>query len=120
MMRCAEQHFSAPNAPPLLIIGTDCPVLSPGHLQAAARSLTDHDACLIPAEDGGYVLLGLRKLIPEVFAHIEWSTERVLAQTQSQLAVANASLAQLPMLWDVDEPQDWQRWQSLHTLPSAT
>jgi rSAM/selenodomain-associated transferase 2/rSAM/selenodomain-associated transferase 1 len=119
MMHCAEQHFSAPNAPPLLIIGTDCPMLSPGHLQAAARSLTDHDACLIPAEDGGYVLLGLRKLIPEVFAHIEWSTERVLAQTQSQLAVANASLALLPMLWDIDEPQDWQRWQSLHTLPSA-
>jgi rSAM/selenodomain-associated transferase 2/rSAM/selenodomain-associated transferase 1 len=119
MRRAAEHHFSVENAPPLLIIGTDCPVLSPGRLQEAARSLIDHDACLIPAEDGGYVLLGLRKMNVQVFSNIEWSTPRVLAQTQAQLAQAGASLALLPMLWDIDEPHDWQRWQSMHTEKGA-
>jgi rSAM/selenodomain-associated transferase 2/rSAM/selenodomain-associated transferase 1 len=115
MRRCAEQHFSNADAPPLLIMGTDCPVLSPGRLQEAARSLVVHDACLIPAEDGGYVLLGLKKMIPEVFSNIEWSTPRVFSQTQERLAQAGASVAFLPTLWDIDEPHDWQRWQSMHT-----
>jgi rSAM/selenodomain-associated transferase 2/rSAM/selenodomain-associated transferase 1 len=119
MRRCAEQHFSNADAPPLLIMGTDCPVLSPGRLQEAARSLMVHDACLIPAEDGGYVLLGLRKMIVQVFSDIEWSTPRVLAQTQAQLAQAGASLALLSMLWDIDEPHDWLRWQSMHTENTA-
>lgn len=113
MRRCAEQHFAQSPETPLLIIGTDCPGLSPGRLQEAARSLLDHDACLIPAVDGGYVLLGLKRMIPEVFTKIEWSTARVLQQTQLRLREAGASMALLPMLWDIDEPQDWLRWQAL-------
>jgi rSAM/selenodomain-associated transferase 2/rSAM/selenodomain-associated transferase 1 len=119
MRRCAEHHFSSDDAPPLLIMGTDCPVLSPGRLQEAARSLIHHEACLIPAEDGGYVLLGLRKMVPEVFSNIEWSTPRVLSQTQERLAQAGTSVALLPTLWDIDEPHDWQRWQSMHTEKGA-
>jgi rSAM/selenodomain-associated transferase 2/rSAM/selenodomain-associated transferase 1 len=115
MRRCAEHHFSQAEAAPLLIIGTDCPLLSPGRLQEAARSLAHSDACLIPAEDGGYVLLGLKKMIPEVFSNIDWSTSRVMSQTQERLAQAGASLAVLPELWDIDEPHDWQRWQSMYT-----
>jgi glycosyltransferase A (GT-A) superfamily protein (DUF2064 family) len=49
---------------PLLIVGTDCPVLTPAHLQQAADALQTHDAVLIPAEDGGYVLIGLRRRCP--------------------------------------------------------
>ncbi len=113
MKRCAEYHFSQANALPLLIIGTDCPILSPGRLQEAARSLIDHDACLIPAEDGGYVLLGLKKMNEKVFSNIEWSTPRVLAQTLERLSESGASVAILPTLWDIDEPQDWQRWQAM-------
>jgi rSAM/selenodomain-associated transferase 2/rSAM/selenodomain-associated transferase 1 len=113
MHRCAEHHFAKPNAPPLLIIGTDCAVLAPGHLQAAARSLQTHDACLIPAEDGGYVLLGLRKPTAQVFSNIDWSTPRVLAQTRERLMQAGATWAELPALWDIDEPSDWQRWQQM-------
>ena len=116
MRRCAEVHFAQEDAKPLLIIGTDCAMLSPGHLQEAARSLLTHDACLIPAEDGGYVLLGLKKMIPEVFSEVEWSTSQVLSQTLDRLAVAGASVAQLPTLWDIDEPSDWQRWQAMHSL----
>ena len=113
MHHCAEAHFAQTDAP-LLIIGTDCAVLSPGHLQEAARSLGHHDACFIPAEDGGYVLLGLKKMIPEVFSNIAWSTSAVLAQSLEQLKTAGASVALLPTLWDIDEPADWQRLQAMH------
>jgi rSAM/selenodomain-associated transferase 2/rSAM/selenodomain-associated transferase 1 len=113
MKRCAAHHFAHNGSTPILIIGTDCPVLSPGRLQEAARSLLQHDACLIPAEDGGYVLLGLAKMIPDVFSSISWSTPEVLHQTQERLRLANASVVLLPTLWDVDEPADWKRWQAL-------
>jgi rSAM/selenodomain-associated transferase 2/rSAM/selenodomain-associated transferase 1 len=119
MQRAAQMHFAKTDAPPLLIIGTDCAVLAPGHLQEAARSLMTHDICLIPAEDGGYVLIGMRKMIPEVFQEVAWSTSAVLAQTLSLCALAGASVAQLPSLWDIDEPADWQRWQAMLSTDTA-
>jgi rSAM/selenodomain-associated transferase 2/rSAM/selenodomain-associated transferase 1 len=117
MQRCAETHFSQTDAA-LLIIGTDCAVLSPGHLHEAARSLGHHDACFIPAEDGGYVLIGLKKVIPEVFSNITWSTGAVLTQSLERLNAAGANVALLPALWDVDEPADWQRLQAMNASPA--
>lgn len=119
MQAAAQAHFACAGAPPLLIIGSDCAVLAPGHLQEAARRLLTHDVCLIPAEDGGYVLIGLRKMIPELFQGVAWSTSAVLAQTLERCARLSASVAQLPALWDIDEPADWQRWQALHKAETA-
>ena len=113
-MRAAmDLHFASQPGMPLLIIGTDCPVLAPSHLQQAADALQQHDAVLIPAEDGGYVLIGLRRPLPQVFDAMPWSTPQVLAHTHARLCAACASWHDLPALWDVDEPQDWQRWQQL-------
>ncbi len=106
-------HFNEHPRQPLLIVGTDCPVLTPEHLQQAADALQTHDAVLIPAEDGGYVLIGLRRAMPSVFQRVDWSTPRVLAQTRERLSAIGASWLELPTLWDVDDPQDWQRWQSV-------
>ncbi len=114
MRHAAAMHFEQTDAPPLLIIGTDCAVLAPGHLNEAARSLACADVCLIPAEDGGYVLIGMRKMIPEIFQEIAWSTSAVLEQTLARCALAKVSLVQLPTLWDIDEPEDWQRWQAMY------
>ena len=97
---------------PLLLVGTDCPALTPGHLQQAAQALQQHDVVLIPAEDGGYVLIGMRRWVPEVFEDITWSTDQVLIQTRQRLRDARASWKELPTLWDVDEPADWSRLQS--------
>jgi rSAM/selenodomain-associated transferase 2/rSAM/selenodomain-associated transferase 1 len=110
MQTIVAQHFAHAGAIPLLIMGTDCPVLSPGQLQQAAAALVQHDVVLIPAEDGGYVLIGLRRSVPEVFENITWSTAQVLEQTRQQLRMAGASWHELPTAWDVDEPADWQRW----------
>ena len=115
---------SAP-ATPLLLLGTDCPVLEPAHLHQAARALADGaDAVFGPVEDGGYVLVGLRDagtMVAPIFAAgINWSTARVMAQTRARLVTAGAcwhELAVAPPLWDVDEPADWLRWQQ--TLDAA-
>ncbi len=113
MATAMSHHFAKSSHTPLLIVGTDCPVLTREHLQQAADALQTHDAVLIPAEDGGYVLIGMRKPVPEVFAEVAWSTPQVLVQTRERLSLAGASWHELPTLWDVDEPVDWQRWQDL-------
>ncbi len=113
MQGIVTEHFAKYAAIPLLIMGTDCPLLSPGHLQQAAAALAEHDVVLIPAEDGGYVLIGLRRSVPEVFENITWSTPQVLQLTRRQLLLAGASWHELPALWDIDEPADWQRLASL-------
>ena len=105
-------HFKRTPHTPLLIVGTDCPALTPGHLQQAADALQSVDAVLIPAEDGGYVLIGLRRPLPEAFARVAWSSPQVMAQTRERLRAAGASWHELPALWDVDEPPDWLRWRS--------
>lgn len=118
-MACAmHAHFARAPATPLLIVGTDCPVLTPDHLQLAAEALQSHDAVLIPAEDGGYVLIGLRRPVPEVFQQVDWSTPQVLAQTLDRLGQAGASWRVLPPLWDVDEPADWLRWTQTTSIPA--
>jgi glycosyltransferase A (GT-A) superfamily protein (DUF2064 family) len=96
-------------AGPTLVIGTDCPVLEVAHLQQAAAALATHDAVLIPAEDGGYVLIGLRRAQPEVFADVAWGTPQVLATTRQRLRSAGLSLRELPALWDIDRPADLAR-----------
>jgi rSAM/selenodomain-associated transferase 2/rSAM/selenodomain-associated transferase 1 len=119
MAAVMTRHFAQKRAPPLLIVGTDCPVLTPVHLQRAADALQTSDAVLIPAEDGGYVLIGLRHAIPGVFERVDWSTLRVMAQTRERLSAIGARWIELPTLWDVDEPQDWQRWQALARVDGA-
>ncbi len=103
---------------PLILVGTDCPVLTAEHLQAAADALIHHDVVLIPAEDGGYVLIGFRRPLLAAFEQIDWSTPRVLAQTRERLQRVGIQALELPALWDVDEPADWARWCALQPTPA--
>jgi rSAM/selenodomain-associated transferase 1 len=93
----------------VLIIGTDCPMLTPALLREAAEALRAHDAVVFPAEDGGYVLIGMRRPAPELFAGIEWSTERVMAQTRERLLGLGWSWIEPATLWDVDRRGDYER-----------
>jgi rSAM/selenodomain-associated transferase 1 len=110
-------HARHSNAP-LLLIGTDCPALDPQHLRQAAQRLLDADeAVFTPAEDGGYVLVGLRRPQPALFEAIDWGTDRVMAQTRTRLTQLGLRCTEMPVLWDVDEPADWQRWLSIKPAP---
>jgi rSAM/selenodomain-associated transferase 1 len=94
---------------PVLLMGTDCPGLNAERLQAAARALHSADACLVPALDGGYVLLGLQRFDAAVFEGIAWSTASVAQATRERLQRLNWRWQELPALHDIDEPQDL-RW----------
>lgn len=99
---------------PLLLIGTDCPALQAADLRAAAQALlAGHDAVLQPAEDGGYVLIGLRQPQAALFEHMTWSTHQVMQQTRDRAQAHRLSLWQAPLLWDVDLPADLPRWHAL-------
>ena len=113
MQQAFAHHFAHATDQPLLLTGTDCPMLAPGHLQAAARALAQHVVVLVPAEDGGYVLIGMRRLVPQVFENIDWSTPHVMAQTRDRLRQSGTSWLEMETLWDVDEPADWWRLQKL-------
>ncbi len=92
-----------------LLIGTDCPALTGKHLRAAASALADHDAVLIPAEDGGYVLIGLTHAVPELFTDMPWGSAGVAAETRARLAHLGLRWRELDALWDVDRPEDLAR-----------
>jgi len=97
-------------AGPALVIGTDCPSLSPAHLRAAADALRDgNDVVVIPAEDGGYVLIGMRKPQPELFSSMPWGTDAVMAETRKRAADTKLRCRELPTQWDIDRPDDLER-----------
>jgi uncharacterized protein len=96
-------------AGPLLLIGTDCPALDAAALRRAADALQGRDAVLAPAEDGGYALVGLTRLVPGLFDGIPWGGAEVMAATRERLAGAGARWTELPTTWDVDRPEDYDR-----------
>ena len=104
----------SPTAAGTLVIGTDCPVLSVQCLRQAADQLRQHDATVVPAEDGGYVLIGMRRAWPEIFQDVDWSTPRVMAQTRQRLSAAKLRWSELPPLWDVDRGEDFARLVALY------
>ncbi len=90
----------------VVLIGTDCPSLTTAHIQTAVQQLNQHDAVMIPATDGGYVLLGFRQVNESLFSDIVWSTASVATVTQQRVADLGWTLALLPSLHDIDEPKD--------------
>jgi uncharacterized protein len=89
-----------------VLIGSDCPDYGPDYLNAAFAALDDHDAVLGPAADGGYVLIGLRRPAPEIFAGIHWSSPSVLEATRTALQRTGLTWAELPTRCDLDWPED--------------
>jgi rSAM/selenodomain-associated transferase 1 len=92
--------------PQVLLLGTDAPGLDAAYLRGAALALRDADAVFGPAADGGYTLVGLKQPRAELFTHMRWSHDRVMAHTRERLAQANLRHVELPVLHDVDEPDD--------------
>lgn len=95
------------------IVGADCPAVTAKHIDAALAALSTHDVSIIPAEDGGYVLIAARRTHPAMFAHIAWGTDAVMAQQRRALAAVGLSLHESTPLWDVDRPDDLARLKAL-------
>jgi len=93
-----------------ILVGSDIPALSAQYLRDADQALgRGDDAAIGPAEDGGYVLIGLSRCDPELFRDIPWGGPEVLAETRRRLATPSWRSSELPVLWDVDRPEDLER-----------
>jgi uncharacterized protein len=93
-----------------VIIGTDCPYLTKEILMDAFDFLGEKDVVLGPAEDGGYYLLGMKTVIPELFKNIPWSTDKVLELSLDVIRSQKLSFRLLPLLSDIDTLEDWKNY----------
>ena len=96
----------------VILVGTDLPLINKSYIDLAISGLRDHAVVLGPAEDGGYGLVGINKEIPDMFFDIEWGTEKVLSQTCNRLNRGDLDYCLLPLIWDVDRPEDLQRYKA--------
>ena len=98
----------------VVLIGTDCPVMTADYLDQACRELcTATEFIFGPVEDGGYVLIGARSAEEKLFTDMRWSTSQVMQHTRERLRLLNRQYAELETLWDLDTPKDLERWQTL-------
>lgn len=96
----------------VVIIGSDCPFISPSYIEQAFTQLEQGDDIVIgPANDGGYVLLGLRapssqQSVPTLFEDMPWSQSHLLDVTLEKIRATKLSLSLLETLSDIDRPED--------------
>ena len=111
-MRSAFNSSFAVGIIKVVIIGIDCPDLDANLMAEAFEILHQgRDLVLGPAADGGYYLIGLNRLIPELFVGIDWGTSEVLGQTQKIAEKLSLKVGYLTVLNDVDRPEDLSIWQ---------
>lgn len=89
-----------------VVTGTDCPGLDAARITEAARCLETHDVAIIPATDGGYVLIGFARFDEAIFAGVGWSKASVLTTTLSNIGTLGWSVWQGEPLADIDDPED--------------
>lgn len=97
-----------------IAIGTDCPWIQSKDIQTAIKALDSGSAdhlVLGPATDGGYWLIGMNRLHPELFQNIPWSADNTLEATIKQARELGLQIELLRELSDVDNENDWNKWQ---------
>lgn len=100
-----SSHFTA-GVRKVVIVGTDTPWMGAERVLQALKLLDSADVVLGPTEDGGYYLVGARRLVPEMFRGIRWGTSQVFAQTLRALKAAQTRYRLLRRDFDLDRPAD--------------
>jgi uncharacterized protein len=95
----------------VVIIGIDCPDLNIKIIMNAFESLDKNDLVLGEASDGGYYLIGLKTIIPELFQNIPWGTNEVLSKTKIIARQLKLNTFVLSVLSDIDRPEDLATWE---------
>ena len=94
----------------MVLIGSDCPTLTSKIMEEAFAKLDENDVVFGPSEDGGYYLIGMSSYKPEVLEGIDWSTERVMEQTELRAQENEIKLTKLQVLNDIDNEHDWNEY----------
>lgn len=114
LVRALRRHRGA------IVIGADCPALRPRDLRRAARWLAGgSDVVLAPAEDGGYALIGAKRVSPLLFSGIAWGGPDVYDATVRKLISLGYRWRALAQVWDVDRPEDLERLRWLRFASAA-
>ncbi len=97
-----------------IVIGTDAPVLDAAQITSAIETLREDKSnnfhvVFVPAEDGGYVLIGMDKAHGFLFSNIRWGSDEVMQQSREALKKNNINFTELAECWDVDNLNDYQR-----------
>ena len=100
----------------VLLIGSDCLDLTANHLTLAAEALIDNDLVLLPTFDGGFAMIGCRKINASLFSGVQWSSEHVLAQTLNNASKINYRVHLLETVRDIDTLSDLNHYPELRAL----
>ncbi len=110
-MKDAFIHLFDDGYDQVVITGSDCFELTTAIINQAFDKLEDNELVIGPANDGGYYLLGLKRMITSLFENKQWSTDTVLADTIKDVKALDISYALLPELSDIDTIEDLNRYQ---------
>lgn len=119
MERALNESFAS-GASPAVLIGGDCPELGVQQLERAFEILKTKELVIGPAADGGYYLIGLRRLVPAIFRNISWSTDTVLTETLVAAEREGLAFELLETLHDIDMPEDLVHWNPMLMEPIAS
>ncbi len=110
MLHALERAFRE-GAKRAVLVGTDCPGRTASMLNSAFASLGKHEVVLGSTSGGGYQLIGLRKPLPALFSGVAWGTDTVFEETLALATRLGVTVARLPILQDVDRPEDLPAWE---------
>lgn len=94
----------------VILIGSDSPDMPLKVIYKALRKLDCYDLALGPSEDGGYYLIGMKRLLPAVFKDISWGTSAVMSSTLENIKKAELSVSLLQQWYDIDNLKGLNRW----------
>lgn len=122
MLSAIQSHLQreTTEASAVILIGSDCLDLTHAHLQQAIDSLYSHDMVLLPTFDGGYALIGCRRIDAKLFADIDWGQNKVLQQTLENAHSLNYQVSVLETVRDIDTLQDVNHYAELRSLISSS
>jgi rSAM/selenodomain-associated transferase 1 len=98
--------------PNVMALGADSPGLPAACLEAAHAALESADAVFGPSDDGGFYLLGLRRLPAGALVDLPWSQPETLARTEARLKSLGLTVTRVAPFFDVDVPADLERLES--------
>lgn len=97
----------------VVLVGSDCPQIDRAYLKSAIEALERCDVVLGPAEDGGYVLIGVSQLDRRWFQAVDWGSATVYADTLARFELTGANWQPLEELQDIDRPEDLPLWRTI-------
>jgi len=114
MLLGAAAEFSLEGCAPVILVGSDLPLLTPAHLHHALRVLRRAAVVSASAPDGAYSLIGMHWPAVALLDDpaIAWSGPDVLATLERLTRAAGLSYGLLPPLADVDTRADLEALRS--------